>query len=550
MTTHPESEAAVPASDSNLLVTLAVLLVGLGAAAFTYLVVTPQYVIDDAFIGFRYARNLYESGELVFNLGENVEGYTSFLWVLISALAFPLGLEPIHFVQGVAMVAQFLTIILVFATGRRMGRSPSRCLLATVLVATHVGILAYPMTGMDTSLVTMLVTWSLFLLARGLDRWRDSLLLGIALSGIALTRFDGFVLVGMVLSYLLLFRARTLLRAAPAVLIFLAAMAAYHYWRLEIYGYDLVPNTAHAKVQFGRDRLVQGMVYLMKFFREGAYQFLVLVAIVPFLLGRVTPFIGLLGWVGMWQLAYTISVGGDWMPFFRFMLPVAPALLLLVQEGVWSARDVGAGREPSPLLGRFATFAMVTALLACSAVNLWHGAFGGYRRSEPFAYGLNGETFNHDDCEVIGKHIDEHFPKDWFLAMEWAGVIPFWAHQRTFDILGLNDGDATKKEYRDQFPSSQIGLMPTAEFMVEQKNPDLVVVSGKLYDTEEEALQWAEHRMRGGNEDRRGGRWSNGFYGVLDREPYQYRVVTTVIGGRYWPFLLRNDREVPVPAGG
>ena len=37
---------------------------------------------DDAFISFRYARNLLEGHGLVFNVGERVEGYSNFLWTI------------------------------------------------------------------------------------------------------------------------------------------------------------------------------------------------------------------------------------------------------------------------------------------------------------------------------------------------------------------------------------------------------------------------------------------------------------------------------------
>ena len=40
-------------------------------------------VQDDAFISFRYAKNLANGSGLVFNSGERVEGYTNFLWTLI-----------------------------------------------------------------------------------------------------------------------------------------------------------------------------------------------------------------------------------------------------------------------------------------------------------------------------------------------------------------------------------------------------------------------------------------------------------------------------------
>ncbi len=40
--------------------------------------------IDDAFISFRYARNLTEGTGLVYNPGEYVEGITNLLWTLWS----------------------------------------------------------------------------------------------------------------------------------------------------------------------------------------------------------------------------------------------------------------------------------------------------------------------------------------------------------------------------------------------------------------------------------------------------------------------------------
>ena len=52
---------------------------------------------NDAFISFRYARNLLEGHGLVFNPGEYVEGYSNFLWVLeLAALWGVFGWRPEH----------------------------------------------------------------------------------------------------------------------------------------------------------------------------------------------------------------------------------------------------------------------------------------------------------------------------------------------------------------------------------------------------------------------------------------------------------------------
>ena len=50
---------------------------------------------DDAFISFRYARNLIEGHGLVFNIGERVEGYSNFLWTIeLAAIWRALGIPP------------------------------------------------------------------------------------------------------------------------------------------------------------------------------------------------------------------------------------------------------------------------------------------------------------------------------------------------------------------------------------------------------------------------------------------------------------------------
>src|SRR5438045_1442706 len=61
-------------------------------AGFAWLtVICSPFVIDDAFISFRYAENLARGHGLVYNPGDYVEGYTNFLWVVIIAAVNALG---------------------------------------------------------------------------------------------------------------------------------------------------------------------------------------------------------------------------------------------------------------------------------------------------------------------------------------------------------------------------------------------------------------------------------------------------------------------------
>ena len=58
----------------------------IGALGIVFAVVN-RFVQDDAYISFRYARNLADGLGLVWNAGERVEGYTNFLWTLMLAPA-------------------------------------------------------------------------------------------------------------------------------------------------------------------------------------------------------------------------------------------------------------------------------------------------------------------------------------------------------------------------------------------------------------------------------------------------------------------------------
>jgi len=49
--------------------------------------------MDDSYITYRYARNLADGVGPVWNPGEHVEGYTSFLWMLLLALMHLAGID-------------------------------------------------------------------------------------------------------------------------------------------------------------------------------------------------------------------------------------------------------------------------------------------------------------------------------------------------------------------------------------------------------------------------------------------------------------------------
>ncbi|MCR1795473.1 hypothetical protein K0V43_18055, partial [Leptospira sp. id769339] len=56
-----------------------------------------KFLQDDAFITFRYSENFVNGFGIVFNIGEYLEGYTNFLWMLFVSLGILFKQAPENF---------------------------------------------------------------------------------------------------------------------------------------------------------------------------------------------------------------------------------------------------------------------------------------------------------------------------------------------------------------------------------------------------------------------------------------------------------------------
>src|SRR5207245_1217429 len=74
----------------------------------------------DAWISFRYARNLLAGHGLVFNPGDAVEGYSNLLWVLLSATGMAAGLDPLLWARILGFLSAAATALLLPGVARRL----------------------------------------------------------------------------------------------------------------------------------------------------------------------------------------------------------------------------------------------------------------------------------------------------------------------------------------------------------------------------------------------------------------------------------------------
>ena len=105
-------------------------------ALLAWLTSVSWFLTDDAFISFRYVRNLLNGHGLVFNAGERVEGYSNFLWILeLAAVWGVLGIRPEHASPWLSVLFTAGTLALMLWWIARLPRLRMRGLVSWMALA-------------------------------------------------------------------------------------------------------------------------------------------------------------------------------------------------------------------------------------------------------------------------------------------------------------------------------------------------------------------------------------------------------------------------------
>lgn len=281
-----------------------------------------NWKLDDAYISFVYARNLVEGHGLVFNVGERVEGYTCFLWVLLCALGLALGVSAETWSTALGLLAALGTLAACAALARTIAPRASALVgpLTALLLALWPPFAWWAVSGMETVLFTALVTTAFYLYIRS---GPQSLAAPVVTALAALTRPEGWLLGAILCAHAVTQRSQ---RGWRFLLLFAALFVPWFAWRVWYYGY-LLPNTFYAKVGDSWEQLIRGFAYLRQFVLDwGGVLFAAAVVGALFLpWRRLLPlYVFLLLYSG-----YVVAVGGDVFHFYRFWIPVVPTLLSL-----------------------------------------------------------------------------------------------------------------------------------------------------------------------------------------------------------------------------
>ncbi len=390
---------------------------------------------DDAFITYRYARNIATGNGFVFNFGERILGTTTPLYTLLLSCGDALGFS----IPDFSLVLESLSIagisLILFFILNQIGGALIGILAVCFYLLPLVDILGAR--GMEAQFYSLLLLGTIYLWSKR-HYIPASALFGLAV----LTRIDALILAPALFLHFLFFEARRHKKLLPSALqiagIFLIITVPWFVFSLFYFG-SLTPHTIAAKMLQGQTGWIRFDRFMWEwaFFHKG-----------DFSLHWVVPFAGyILCWMHYRHVFLSLLV---WFPLYIFMFCVtgmphynwyqAPLLFgisifnSLAVLGIYRAassalKNLKPLRHHNKKWGALFT-GVVVSLLLWSRIGLF-GLYLGLVTA-----GNTNLGFDKDYTEV-GKWLSRSTPANATVSCVEVGIIGYYSERRIVDLMGL-----------------------------------------------------------------------------------------------------------------
>jgi hypothetical protein len=433
--------------------------------------------IDDAFITFRYARNLAEGAGFVYNLGQHVLGTTTPLYATLMAALYRIGVTDL---PSAAWVLNALldagTAWMLYVIGRRLVDRTAGVAAALLFACAPMGI-AFSAGGMEGSLFVFMMVAALLLALNG------HLVASMALLGLdTLVRPEAALAAIVVLLVTAIREKRLPLREGLAYGLTLAPWLAFATW----YFGSPIPQSMSAKstvyaAVYQSEPWINALALVMQAGLPGQSLFLLraydnlnavlllLVAVaLPILVGlaisagrrliRANP--AAIPWVLfplLYALAYAAAGARGVRMFHWYIVPLVPFYALLLAVGLRTAT----GNRRGPVLG-WAAFVLVALWWTPSLVS-----------PEGIGYPVGFTNGRERLYEEVATDYDGRWDGSTLLALPEIGAIGYHTRARVLDTVGLVSPSAVRYY---PIPNAQLladNAVPSA--LIRDARPDYVV---------------------------------------------------------------------------
>ena len=397
--------------------------------------------VDDAYISYRYGKNLMEGKGLVYNQGEYVEGYTNFLWTIITAPFTQIkSVDVSIFSSTLGLLLSMVNILLVALIARQFsdklaGYLKYLILLPALFLALDDSIAFWAIGGMEFPMYTLFILGIVYNYFKLNEHKKHLTYLIIFLMLCTLSRPEGNMIIVVTLAHMFLFRKR-IHNFSRSIFTIIGAYAlfctAYYGFKYLFYG-QLIPNTFYAKgVTDISMNLVLGTKYLALCIGTRIYIF-IFILFIPFKKAFADQKLSYLLSFVLIYIIYLVVVGGDWMIANRFFVPIVPMLYILSTIGflnVIHKFSIYFNNEKKAFRIANISSSVLAILLFVLTLSLLE-----YKqliiKDNNARYEMQWSMF--------GKWLKMNVDPGTVIAVGPAGKIPYYSELYTIDMWGLNN---------------------------------------------------------------------------------------------------------------
>lgn len=398
--------------------------------------------VDDAYISFRYGKNLMSGYGLVYNPGEYVEGYTNFLWTVITSPFTKIkGVDISTFALMLGLLISIFNIFMVSRISKTFSNIFSNMpvyflFLPSLFFVLDDSIAFWAIGGMEFPIYTMFILGMIYFYFRINDRNINYVLLAMMMILCTLTRPEGNMIFVITMIHFIMSRKniQNFSRKLSIILaIYAGFLVLYYGFKYEYYG-QLIPNTFYAKgVTDFKMNLLLGFKYLALCIGTRIYIF-IFIFFIPFKKAFKDFKQSYLLMFSFVYVFYLLVVGGDWMIANRFFVPVIPVLYLLSAIGMVNAINkitavYSSKQGLTEKLSMYSTIGLSVLLFATTLSLLEYKQL--IIKDENYKYELQWSKF--------GKWLKMNTPPQTIIAVGPAGKIPYYSELYTIDMWGLNN---------------------------------------------------------------------------------------------------------------
>lgn len=447
-------------------------------------------IIDDAYILFRYARNVADGHGFVFNPGgPTVEGFTSLLSVLLLVPAFRFGIDPYLAIRVISVLCVGCTVPALLSGYRRLV-SPSvyrrTWPIPPFLFLAHYTTAYHAVLGLETMVFTALTIiefaiWTYVFTrecrSRGAGKnpaesVSPATILAFFVVGFlaGLTRPEGFA-VTLLWGSALLWRCRGSRRWIPGLAAFCALCAGYLIWKQATFG-TLIPNSFFLKVA-GTHGPLPGARYIKEFVLASGGLFACTALWILYERTWRRPLFLPLGIMG--TLIFALAFYCNTLPLmaweYRYFAPFMFTLFLPVSVFTGELFAAFLKRHGSSLPYRLAGYSLlVAALLLLLGTHTFRGLAATVRSVRGTS---DRRIYDRYELHYRERELGERLGAlglggDLSVAFWDSGAIPYFSDCRFIDLNGLNSSAIARAEDADEMVR-----------IVMDESPDIIIFASR-----------------------------------------------------------------------